>query len=1077
VAAKINPVKVKQDADKEERAGRFDKAIELLRQIVADNPRDVNTLNRIGDLYARMNRTKEALQEYAKVADFHARDGFYMKAIAVWKKVNKAEPQALEPYLNLADLFMKQGLMMEAKGQYQIVVDEYIKRGRIREAGDALKRMADIDPSDLKVRSKLADLYMRDGNSAKAVEEHVAIAEELGKKGHLAEALQVLEKGLKLDPRSTRMRSELARVHLLQKNYERAVQVLEEATKQGGADRDVFLRLGEAYLGAKRIQDAEAVLRRLLQQDPQDQDARALMGRVFLMQGKYDQAFEQFSPIVDRMMERKEGDRAAGVLQQIVQRNPQHVKSLAKLVEVYRQLRKDMLVTQTYGQMVEAYINQGQMDQAASILDILVGLEPHNDQHRSKLEWVRSQKKGGAPRPAAAPTPAAPSAIGVEEDFELAAPEEMPALSFEPIAEPAGRRGAPSRQTIELSPPFSEEDKEFIGEHLAEGRVFRKYGLADKARDQFDAIISRFPDHVEARQELRDVYKEKGDKQQAAEQCLALAEISRLKGDRAGAANWEAEAARFLPQAVAAPAVVAEPEPEPEPLPAADLEPAEEEIPLEVEEAGLEEPELETPSDELQTIDLGAPDTQDELADQFVDDEAPAPTDFEAEVGALAEDAIAHGLELPEDESAPKAAPAPKPKPAAPPKAPVAAKPAPKPSRIAPKPAAPPAPPPAAKRPSLVAKAAPAPAPTKGAIPPDLQRVLDEVESYVSLGFVDDAKEALGEMGAKYAGHPALVQKLAELGLGEVAAKPAAPPKPVPAKAPPPAKPLAPPKAAPAPPPAKPVARPAPPPPKPAPAPPPLLSFDAESLVEEPTFEEPPLALEEPAPPMEDEFPPPPDEPAGLETGSPSSPLDDAFGDLGLGEPTAPPAALSDSGFLGDEGGIDLGAELGDLFGAQAAVADEPPPAEGTDLGDAGLADIFKEFKKGVDKQLGKEDYDTRYNLGIAYKEMGLIDEAIAEFQLAAKDEGRVLECASMLGICFMEKGMPKLAVKWFEKGLAAPGRGDEEYQGLRYDLAVALEAAGETDRALSIFTELYGQDANFRDVATKVRELRAALR
>ena len=124
-------------------------------------------------------------------------------------------------------------------------------------------------------------------------------------------------------------------------------------------------------------------------------------------------------------------------------------------------------------------------------------------------------------------------------------------------------------------------------------------------------------------------------------------------------------------------------------------------------------------------------------------------------------------------------------------------------------------------------------------------------------------------------------------------------------------------------------------------------------------------------------------------------------------------------------------------------MAEEPAAAPAsTDLGDASLADIFREFQKGVDKQLGKEDYETRYNLGIAYKEMGLVDEAIAEFQLAAKDEGRLLECASMLGICFIEKGMPKLAVKWFEKGLQAPGRSDEEYQGLRYDLASALEQA-----------------------------------
>src|SRR5262249_33270034 len=84
------------------------------------------------------------------------------------------------------------------------------------------------------------------------------------------------------------------------------------------------------------------------------------------------------------------------------------------------------------------------------------------------------------------------------------------------------------------------------------------------------------------------------------------------------------------------------------------------------------------------------------------------------------------------------------------------------------------------------------------------------------------------------------------------------------------------------------------------------------------------------------------------------------------GEPSA--CAESESG--SESGGLDLDAELGDLFGAQSVVAEPPADGGGSDLGDAGLADIFKEFKKGVDKQLGKEDYDTRYNLGIAYKEM-----------------------------------------------------------------------------------------------------------
>jgi tetratricopeptide (TPR) repeat protein len=214
--AKINPVKLKQDADKLEKGGRLDQAIALYKQVVEDNPRDWNVINKLGDLYAKLNKAREASQEYAKVADFYARDGFHLKAIAIWKKINKLDATALEPYVNLAELYGKQGLMMEAKSQYQYVVDEYIKRGKTRDAGEVLKKMADIDPGDLKIRSKLADLYTREGNSPRAVDEHIAIAEELNKKGHLAEALQVLEKGLKIDPRSSRLRVHIGRVHLAQ---------------------------------------------------------------------------------------------------------------------------------------------------------------------------------------------------------------------------------------------------------------------------------------------------------------------------------------------------------------------------------------------------------------------------------------------------------------------------------------------------------------------------------------------------------------------------------------------------------------------------------------------------------------------------------------------------------------------------------------------------------------------------------------------------------------------------------------------------------------------------------------------
>jgi tetratricopeptide (TPR) repeat protein len=939
--AKANPLQLKRDADAHEKAGRFDKAIDSLRQIVQENPRDWNTINRIGDLYAKLNKLKEANGEYVKVARYYADDGFYLKAIAVWKKVLRNDPSMLEGNVALGDLYARQGLVAEAKQTLNIVVDEYIKRNKKHEAGEVLRRLAEVDPSDMKVRIRLAEFYAWEGNQEKAAGEYVAIAEELVKKGHLAEALQLVDKALRSGPRSPRLLVAYARICLVQKDYARAIERLEEARRAAPTDREVSLRLAEACLGSKRPDEARRVLAGLIERDPADQEARQQLGQVYLAEGRYDEAFDHLQPVVDKLVERRQMDRGAALLQQIVQKNPSHIRSLAKLVELYRQSRNDMLVAQTYSQMVEAYLAGGGLDQAASILEMLVQLEPHNEQHRTKLRWLRDQK--GQPG-------------GFEVDLDRPPPPPLP-----PVAAPprAGRVAG-----IELSGPLSADDQEFLSEHLGEGRVFRKYGLGEKARDQFEAVLARFPDNLEALQELVDLHREKGESDSAAQRLRVMAEVHRLKGEPDKAKRFDAEADGLVGPAPAAPAAAPA---SAAPLPAARAAP----LPVPPSRPAPVTPRAPpaAPAGVEITVEEPVP-AEEPLLEEFADLE-PAPPEPEPQAVFEVEDLAPPGGDIGgqflEDES-PEAV-----------------------FDLGEPPAAAPV------TTGLVAQGAPAAA-LAGGVPPDLRRVLDEIESYVSMGFVEDAKGVLSEVGGRFRGHPALARRLAELGL-EVEA---------------------------------------------APAPPPSIEdlAMAEALVAGPT----PSAAEEP-----------------LQLGS-------DFLEFTPAPPTAAEAPPSPGGDGTDA--FDLASELGGLFGAQPAVAAEASAGAATDLGDASLADIFREFQKGVDKQLGKEDYETRYNLGIAYKEMGLVDEAIAEFQLAAKDEARLLECASMLGICFVEKGMPKLAVKWFEKGLSAPGRTEEEYQGLRYDLASALEQAGETGRALALYTELYGQDASFRDVAEKVRRL-----
>jgi tetratricopeptide (TPR) repeat protein len=147
---------------------------------------------------------------------------------------------------------------------------------------------------------------------------------------------------------------------------------------------------------------------------------------------------------------------------------------------------------------------------------------------------------------------------------------------------------------------------------------------------------------------------------------------------------------------------------------------------------------------------------------------------------------------------------------------------------------------------------------------------------------------------------------------------------------------------------------------------------------------------------------------------------------------------------------------------------------------DPGLAEIFEEFRVAAEDETSSDndDHETHYNMGIAYKEMDLLDEAIQEFQSAAglvkPNDGtpRYLQCCNMLGHCFVQKGVPKAAVKWFKKGLEAPGHGEDEYQALRYDLGWAYEQAGDLDRAIDVLTDVYSVDVSYRGVGEKLRDL-----
>ena len=163
----------------------------------------------------------------------------------------------------------------------------------------------------------------------------------------------------------------------------------------------------------------------------------------------------------------------------------------------------------------------------------------------------------------------------------------------------------------------------------------------------------------------------------------------------------------------------------------------------------------------------------------------------------------------------------------------------------------------------------------------------------------------------------------------------------------------------------------------------------------------------------------------------------------------------------------------------KAAPAKPVAPAAAKPQG-LGLSDVFADFKQEMEQDSAVEsDIENHYNMGVAFKEMGLYDEAIGEFQKAyhgaehLPNNPNFIPVCTLLAHCFMEKKLPELAVKWLENALKAPGLDREGEMALRYEIGSSQEEAGKKTAALDSFMQVYSINIDYRDVADRIRSLK----
>src|SRR5205809_479923 len=175
---------------------------------------------------------------------------------------------------------------------------------------------------------------------------------------------------------------------------------------------------------------------------------------------------------------------------------------------------------------------------------------------------------------------------------------------------------------------------------------------------------------------------------------------------------------------------------------------------------------------------------------------------------------------------------------------------------------------------------------------------------------------------------------------------------------------------------------------------------------------------------------------------------------------------------------IDLGSMLTDdededtpARDTRMTVADEEPTGDE----EQDFQDMLARFKQGIDENIDEADFESHYDLGVAFKEMGLLDEAIAELQKALRAPEGKLRTSEMLGICFFEKGAFGVAESILRRGLDLPASGDQERLGILYWLGRSLEQQGKKADARDLYGRVFAVDIRFLDAERRVKALAKA--
>lgn len=516
-----NKTKLVEAAQKYLNQGKVPQAIGEYQGILKYEPRDQITLMTIGDLYVRQGDTFQALEYFERLAQVFLGDGFVTKAIAIYKKIAKLAPEETKPLEKLAELYVQQGVMSEARPLYLQLAEVHLKAGRQPQGVALLKKLLDVEPDNLRLQVRLADLYHAMGQDKEAVQAYTAAAERVLGRGDHAESERLAEKALKLSPNDQPGLAIKARALAAAGRRAEATELLE---KMPGLDSggEAAILLLDQYLRSEDWPQALKLAEKVFNKDPKRFELIVKVTSSMLEAGQARSVL----PVVERirvpMIDAGEHERIAQLLTSLAEKLPQNLAPLEWLVDTYARTSNSFQLPSALGKLGDAAASAGDFANARKAYQQILEREPENESAKRRLEAATQGK-------VAILAEAAPESIA---DFQSSAPVEV-------SAKPQ------STGALVVDADLGDETQRFITQSLTDVDLFASYGLTQKAVSVLETVLERAPRHTGTLEKLLDLHLGAGDDHKTAELATRLEEIHREKGDAKNADRFSELRRRF----------------------------------------------------------------------------------------------------------------------------------------------------------------------------------------------------------------------------------------------------------------------------------------------------------------------------------------------------------------------------------------------------------------------------------------------------------------------------------------------------------------------------------------------------